>query len=1441
MRSRYYLVCQLWSQEDLDASLLRLLLEGTDSASSSTALSCPADASVPSQHDPSLFSTSFLSGDGDEDDGEDEDEKDREGDRDQSDRASLDARIVEGGVTTHLIRLTPGVPQLSGLCMQAIDQGFSRLHAAPVQDAISATGAAHSRASSAAKPRGLRGSSCWATELEGEADEDFSGRSECGLQTKESAALHDKRHAKSAAALPCTTGSLPSSECSSAATCRRGVLPPAGYHLVDGFLGAAGEQDAVDPAIFPPDFSDGKAAFAAWAHHVLALSSTDSRAPYLAQDRGNAGSPDASPSPPQEDEKGPSAAAGTSVPQAGSGGFPVTLPEFGEDNKWGWWREASTTLPLHASPVYARHLFELPLSAQDQLVARHSAGALEEAGTGGTRCKDVAAGPRGAECSDGDAKTEREDEQDSKRIQNREGAWEMPETGEACPHERRRGAWRPEAATDEEEGKRSGQENAECCFSPQRLGAARLRVICESSFSLPGVSESGIWEAGLLLSRDAVTTRTEGGCSGNGGQAHAETSSSSRASLDEATARATEDNDGGKKAGVCIPCGVRSLHAFAVSVLTRDALLPILPNPLPSSGCHLLLAALEGEADAEASTQGGKHGRIFDEPREAPSRKPAVVSRRREQETALEETRGKNRRGVNAADPDSQLSSSGTGSPLPLFSGTSVSSLCCCCCLESARLSPRSLSVFLPLLKLATFLLSCVTLAKADGLPACTALQLLLDETKRRDYLKERSSALSPRPRASSESPCAASGGDVCVEKAPDACRQEPQVSLSLSELVESLRIAAEGLKHEARPKRRDRRREEEAKRKGGQPKRPKPTESLPTHTAGADQTEEDEEASGHGGEAESNTTEEEDLLSAAVGQAFLLIVSLLQSLRFLVVVSGAQDWHLVEAQAASRRYCVRRQEVVKDHIAKLKHEEADGGDDGEPLTAGEPEQPGCGSECGGVASRQSAACSPPSSPSPCVASSALSPSNRHSEERPSGCGAASTCASQRRPFLPAHEPAAARCALAGVSPLILRVWGDSGFDAFEMRKQRTVLGDAEKQGRFAGSPPAYVDAFASGDSQGSRHVPRRSCVMQVAQEFFARLFFDQQRRDGQAAGRRRGEATSSRVEDAVNSAMNRETEPGARIMRNARSSPSSGRVSESASGRLGGHIGQLYVLQNDVAPVAAWLRLDGRVHESLLQVLALRCWSLLGGKPGSSAREVRDALAILDLADVSFLLQSWTRDGILQSASLSPSSSSSSPSPSLAFAPFSSSFLSTFSTRPQFLSSACHLHHRSPVARAPAVSRQLRKRHLACVTGAPSACPLVHASSGSEKRRRKECGSTPSSHAMCRKRGNANDARKSESNPRARVDEEDDGCETGYALSSGGEREERQGRRDASAAKRVANAFSLSAIRRIVEKTETLALHVKTLYFPSRAEDVLPGFQDLLLPRSLCGLQTLE
>ncbi|KAL8433062.1 hypothetical protein Efla_006261 [Eimeria flavescens] len=76
--------------------------------------------------------------------------------------------------------------------------------------------------------------------------------------------------------------------------------------------------------------------------------------------------------------------------------------------------------------------------------------------------------------------------------------------------------------------------------------------------------------------------------------------------------------------------------------------------------------------------------------------------------------------------------------------------------------------------------------------------------------------------------------------------------------------------------------------------------------------------------------------------------------------------------------------------------------------------------------------------------------------------------------------------------------------------------------------------------------------------------------------------------------------------------------------------------LSSDLLPACAWLRLDGHLHASLVQLLCLRLWGLLVQRPGSTAQQLQGMLCLLDDCEVQLLLHALAEEGVVTAVVLS-------------------------------------------------------------------------------------------------------------------------------------------------------------------------------------------------------------
>ena len=75
--------------------------------------------------------------------------------------------------------------------------------------------------------------------------------------------------------------------------------------------------------------------------------------------------------------------------------------------------------------------------------------------------------------------------------------------------------------------------------------------------------------------------------------------------------------------------------------------------------------------------------------------------------------------------------------------------------------------------------------------------------------------------------------------------------------------------------------------------------------------------------------------------------------------------------------------------------------------------------------------------------------------------------------------------------------------------------------------------------------------------------------------------------------------------------------------------------LASEWLPACAWVRLDGRLHASLVQLLCLRLWMLLTQRPGSTAQQLQGMLCLLDDCEVQFLLHALVEEGVITASLL--------------------------------------------------------------------------------------------------------------------------------------------------------------------------------------------------------------
>ncbi|PHJ25798.1 b-block-binding subunit of tfiiic protein [Cystoisospora suis] len=1215
--------------EDLDASLLRLL-ESADNRDPTV-----SGVSLPATTDDSLL---FLGGDLDE--GEDENDLLREGGSPAAlesgipGSAGAGARSIEGGISTHILKHTPKVPQFGGLihCVSSceIDHMSGSCRETRVDPYEGATDPrqkageyfedAPLKTRTAGELTGSRGGfdglfslrerqrivPYWQGASSGVSSCPFVSHScSCdGLVMSHDSSSQERettncvggaaREYFPAHALP-TLVPVPFS-CTS--RLHFPVLSPsstklplsAGYHLVDGFLGAAGEQDPLDPALFPPAFAGGVAVFAAWAASALCV---DRRLPVLPAGQWNISTGTAA------------GHGGTIVPQAGAGGFPVCLPEFAEDVRWGWWRDAATTLPPHASEPYLNSLFTpLTNSSTDtgRLAASTDSNVLEgeEVPLVVPASRDTAACNTIADMGGGICS---------------HACHELGEAG------------RPEGASPANSGRSSAE--GEDCLSLVRVTPLR----CQGS---GGFLEKDKWDTALRFSLPSGERDRVNAFFGESFRnlKSAETKQD-RNKLDSASTPSPSD------------WGVRAFTRVCLTILRKGLLLPVLPN-LVLEGQRILLEVLEGSTTVHHSHSGDELGSEEPQPK--------------------------------SGAPDRHLKEK-----LPTCSGklhlndtpnTPVEVPARCCTEPSgSRLAIRAYRL---LASICSVLLSQAAAARADGVAVRVAFDLYCN-------------------RVTGGSP---SDGTTCVRRAQPT-KFSPNVNTGVRAaagaeerlLSERRQRCDAGITQIARDFVND---FQEAVHGGellsGQEPRFDGAGVLRARTGctvrggavshcseaspvAARKGDSINEVAVSGGATEARNGQVEEMVGASLCAIFQLALSVLTQLRLVVLVPGGADWRMVSVQEAAPRYCVRRLSIVTDHLSKLSCPPSDEHSFRDPVPAETARLPVISDyeDDGEELENRSRKTPPDTSPGTNVDLSGDSSTRLMSarmDRRAEG--------EVWRPYLPARDPVGNREPPSGVPPVIWAVWGHGDILSSEaVRNRRTTRrgnvpqerSSPEETKRQVGeggkcdavSPEEgdkeepSIQAFCTerwkqlpeslpARGSGATTVSITPCVYRLAQSFIAAVNSEQQS-EGKTPGGElclAAQGTEGTTLDSKRlpflSAPTWRARPAAPPSLQDREAPGtwSQAVADNEKEEQRAAEG-IWALPRNMRPIVAWLRLDGSLNSALVQILSLRCWSVLQTKPGSGAREVQETLALLDLADVSFLLQALVMAGVLRSRSLLP------------------------------------------------------------------------------------------------------------------------------------------------------------------------------------------------------------
>lgn len=1157
---------------------------------------------------------SFLGGDMDE--GEDENDLLREDGSSPTLKpgipgsAAAAARIIEGGVTTHILKLTPKVPRFAGLMHCARDCADGHRHrpcrvtnAEPYENATVPRTRAYQRVEEdplEASTAGSVGSGGGPDDAgaPGERRAVRSCRASCGVTSclvpsspccrEEGGIFHILRGQEENAdcgggAGPiCTFFPAPSPPLSSLFPCASRLWssfslcspatlpPPAGYHLVDGFLGAAGEQDPIDPALFPPLFSRGAAAFAAWAASALRIGRP---LPMLAAGQWRSFS-------------GPAASGGTALLQAGANGFPMCLPEFAEDARWGWWRDAATTLPLHESKPYVGSLFKPPNDAPT--VVGRLAGS-----TGGRRLDDRDA-LSGAHVGRDVAVCVRPANTGLRESQIYNATICYHEADETEPPE--------SLSSGNRERHYSSAEEDDC------VSAVRVIPLRRASGS-KGFLEKDEW------------VRALGASSVDGGSTKA-VRSSSKSTQDLGSEESTRSEPGVDSGSVpCRECGVRAFSQVCSAIVRKGLLLPVLPSPVVE-GQRILLRVLE--ADTELYRAHSEDGHDGDQAQ------------------------------LESAGPAWHLgrevwNCSGKPASADATAGHCGVALACCCAAAELPASLLAVSAHRFTASLSSMLLTRVAAARAEGLSVRVAFDLYLKSVTggpssdarcgQRGQPTRFSPNVSTGARVSAgwgEGPASARkrSADAAVSETAREFLSGLQKAASEGRLRSGLEPRLEGagefrtrtfttcrdsgfLSDEASPV--------AARKKDRSDQGNVPSEAAESCLRG-DVSEQVEETGG-----------------AALCAVFQLAVSVLTELRLVVLIPAAADWHMVSAKEAAGRYCVPRLNVLTDHLSKLccvpSQDESMRG----PVSA-EGSGPsgvfdyGKDDEEAGSARLQT---SPETSPATDRALSDGRSIRLLPHERDGGVDN-EIC----RPYLPVCDPTGAEEAPLGVPAVIWAVWGhgneavpttrrpekvnpphrkwrpsaketERDRDGQKAKDEAVSPGEADKSGPpILPSSSDKADGLpkglpAAGIDRSTVWVP--PCVYRVAQSFIAGVRLEQRSRESsfgeelcltkQGVG---GTMLGSKGQLLLSSAAARRTLPFASLQ-------SSGQELAGTQSQVAGHDDTgaehpseaVWALRKSMRPIVAWLRLDGSLNSALVQVLSLRCWSVLQTKPGSGAREV--------------------------------------------------------------------------------------------------------------------------------------------------------------------------------------------------------------------------------------------
>lgn len=310
---------------------------------------------------------------------------------------------------------------------------------------------------------------------------------------------------------------------------------------------------------------------------------------------------------------------------------------------------------------------------------------------------------------------------------------------------------------------------------------------------------------------------------------------------------------------------------------------------------------------------------------------------------------------------------------------------------------------------------------------------------------------------------------------------------------------------------------------------------------------------------------------AALACQLFLVAVSLVCWLRLVVPVPAGAGWRIVSAAEAASRFCLKEQRILRDSVAALWASHK--GAEETYLHGGR--QTHCG-----------ALYTPHASVGGCGHRGAIH------YQWPSSAGA--------RTFRPAMVPRA--------------IWATWGPRASCRHCKRRIEGEAQLS-----TPDTDADSPAHGEGQAEGtafSVYRASEAGQDADrralnvcEFLSALLTWEHATPG----------NSSSIGEAPRRA----------------GTPEPAQPSSCESSAALGSCVMPMKLSCELLPACAWMRLDGRLHASLVQLLCLRLWGLLVQRPGSTAQQLQGMLCLLDDCEVQLLLHALAEEGVVSAAVL--------------------------------------------------------------------------------------------------------------------------------------------------------------------------------------------------------------